>query len=313
MRNDGQNMLKLLRNSRQDKDQPTAFMDSVKLMELMLYFPIGGHVRFYPEFQRDIVLQSLVIGYGINDYVVYSHNDIRGQFEGNRHTVLLNDGGKTIALPRIESFCFLLPQIDGIENSLDYDRRAALGSGGPFRAGNTITMLSLHVDRGAPQIDATVRRRTVLNDGYYAGQEIAVLDILPKTFAIIDRREQQRLMTRVPVTLRFATREESYPCTLLDLSRQSLRVVYDDRQTGDLIQPNQEVVITVGLGNQPKTFILSGKVYRKLDDGCVISLENILKGSRFVAIDRLDALEITSNLLQHPETMKLLKQHQDKL
>lgn len=302
-------MLKLLKSGRQDKDPPTDFMDSVRLMELMQYFPLGGAVRFYPEFQKDIVLESLIIGYGINDYVVYSHNEIHSQFEGSRHTIVLDDSGKSIPLQRVTSFSFLLPQIDGIENSLDYDRRAALGTGGPFRAGNTVTMLSCHVDRGAPQIDTTVRRRTVLNDGYYAGQEIAILDVLPKTFVIVDRRTHQRLMTRVPVTLRFAHHEESHPCTLLDLAHHSVRLVYDNRATGELVRQNQDVVVTVGLGNQPKTYILSGKVYRKLEDGCVVLLEGIHKGSHFAAIERLDLLEITANLLQHPETMRLLKQH----
>ncbi len=302
-------MLKLLRNSRQEKGSSAEVIEGVKLIELMQYFPIGGGVRFYPEFQKDIVLQSLVIGYGINDYVVYSHNDIRSQYEGNRHTILLDDNGKYLPLKKIESFCFLLPYIDGLENSLDYDRRAALGPGGPFRAGNNVTLLSCYVDRGAPQIDTTVRRRTILNDGYYAGQEIAIIDILPNTFLVVDRREHQRLCTRVPVTIRFADHDESHHCTLLDLSNQSIRLHYDDKKTETLVTPGKEIIMTIGLGNQARSFVLSGKVYRKLADGCVITIDGILKGNHFVDIDKLDILEIKSNLLQHPETLKSLKKH----
>ena len=55
-------MLKLLKNSPQDGSATAKPMDGVKLIDLMQYFPIGCGVRFYPEFQKDIVLQSIVIG-----------------------------------------------------------------------------------------------------------------------------------------------------------------------------------------------------------------------------------------------------------
>jgi hypothetical protein len=302
-------MLKLLKNSPQDGSATAKPMDGVKLIDLMQYFPIGCGVRFYPEFQKDIVLQSIVIGYGINDYVIYSHNDIKSQFGGNRHTVLLNDDGKTIALKNIESFCFLLPHIEGIDSRLDYDRRAALGPGGPFRNGNAITLMSSFVDRGAPQVDTTVRRKTILHDQYYANQEVVILDVLPETFVIIDRREHYRLVTRVPITMRFADHDESHQCTLLDFSDQHLKLKFDDEQTSALATQDKSVVITIGLGNQPKTFILSGTIFRKHSDSCVIALDGILKGSHFVDIDTLDILDVRANLLQHPETQKSLKKN----
>lgn len=302
-------MIRLLKKNTQNGVTAPRLMDGLKLIDMMQYFPIGGSVRFYPEFQKDIVLQSIVIGYVINDYIVYSHNDIQSQFEGARHTVRLNDDGKIVALKGIESFCFLLPHIEGIDSRLDYDRRAALGPGGPFRTGNAITLLSSFVDRGAPQVDSTVRRRTTLKDQYYANQEVVILDVIPETFTIIDRREHYRLVTRVPVTLRFADQEESHHCTLLDFSDQHVKLRFDGEDTAMLVTPDKNVVITIGLGNQPKTFILSGTVFRKHGDGCVIALDGILRGSHFVDIDTFDVLDIKANLLQHPETQKALTEN----
>jgi len=192
--------------------------DVAKVAELVDRFPIGGKIRYYPESHKDIVIDSIIIAYGINDRLVYSRNDLHAYSDGNEHMLLLKNHGKELPIHSVESFCFVIPRGDDIEPRLDYPRKAALGPGGQFQHGNILTLMALYDGRGVPRIETRIRKTLTLKRGYYANHEVVVLDPLASSLTLIDQRQYYRLHTQIPVSVRFAENGDPHPCTLLDFA-----------------------------------------------------------------------------------------------
>ena len=283
-------------------------IDVAKLTELLRYFPLAEKIRYYVEHQKDAVLDTIILGYGVNNKLVYSSIDIRCQQKGEREVVSINADGKETIADEIESFCFVIPCNKEDENKRDYVRKAELGPSGPFRRNNTITLVAYSASGVLSHVDTVVRKVMPLKSGIYAGHEVVLLDVLPDTLTLSDQRQHFRLQTNIPATL--SVRDgNSHDCMLVDFSENSVQLAFDE--ANDELQSlsrarHLALKIDLGTNGQKKEYILSGVMYRNTSASMVMTLKGIYKDDTFETIGLVEILEIKANLLQHPATQQIL-------
>ena len=280
-------------------DEP---LELPKINDLIQHFPIGEKVRYYPEYQKDGALDTLILGYGINGFCVYAPQEIRSTpsvlrlFTGDEHKLITE----------LESFSLLIPFNPDDDNKRDYDRRAELGPRGAFRRRNTITLVANGDDGVLSHLDTRVRRIVPVEEGIYTGHQVVILDVIPSTLSFTDQRRHYRVHTRLPATLHLRD-GGSYPCTLLDFSEKSVQLEFDEADMSEELQDLSEFRrLTLGfdLGNerQPKHFELDGSLYRRSGRRMVMKLLGIYRDGKQEELGLVDVLEIKSSLLKHPAT-----------
>ncbi len=278
-------------------DEPLALP---RINELIQHFPIGDKVRYYPEYQKDSALDTLILGYAVNGFFIYSPLEIRSTpgvlriFAGDEHKLITE----------LESFCLLIPFNPDDENKRGHVHRAELGPRGPFRRLNTIT-LSANAEHGVlSHLDTRVRAIVPVAEGVYAGHQVVLLDVIPSTLTFTDKRQHYRLNTRLPATL--SVRDgNSYACTLLDFAEQSMQLQLDESDEElDALSEFRRLTLRIDLGSemQPKVFELGGSLYRKSGDNMVMRLQGIVKNGKLENLGLVDILDIKSSLLKHPAT-----------
>ena len=275
-----------------------------RIVEIMKFFPIGSKIRYYPEFRKDVVLESIIIAYGMNQYLVYSQNDIHIQQQvGGEPAFLIDDDWQDVPIRELNSFCFVLPEINDIEKELDYASRVAMVKGGWFMRGERFTLMSLFANKGVPHVDAEMRKRVLLKEGYYANHSVFVLEVLPDSLTHIDQRQQRRLTTRIPVSLYLNMEGKPYDCLLVDFSECSFKIQIDRHPVlATFLAKKKSIIVSLDLPAQMRTFIVKGRVLRQADDHVVISLVSRLVDGNFEHLDLLGAIDLKASLLQHPET-----------
>jgi len=279
-------------------------LDNERIVEIMECFPIGGKIRYYPEFRKDIVLESLIIAYGINNYLVYTQNDIHiERTEDAPPRILLDDDWKDVAVTELHSFCFVIPDVGITDKDLDYISKAALKSGGWFQRGEQFTLMSLFTHKGVPHIDARIRKNVLLKEGYYANHSVVVMEVLPDTLNHVDQRQHYRIKTNIPVGLYMSEDSDPYECQLVDFTESSFKLRVDMHQgLAHQLGRRRSVIVAVDLPAQMRSFILKGKLLRQDEEHVVISLKSRLVDKQFEDIDLLGAIDLKACLLQHPET-----------
>lgn len=279
-------------------------LDYERIVEIMECFPIGGKVRYYPDFRKDIVMDSLIIAYGINNYLVYTQNDIHIERKENAPPhILLDDNWKDVSVDELYSFCFVIPDVGISDKNLDYISKAALKNGGWFQRGEQFTLMSLFTHKGVPHVDARIRKNVLLKEGYYANHSVVVMEVLPDTLSHVDQRQHYRIKTNVPVVLYLSENGEPYECLLVDFTESSLKLRVDmHEKLFHHLERRRNVIVAVDLPAQMRSFILKGKVLRLDEEHVVLSLKSRLVNKQFEDIDLLGAIDLKACLLQHPET-----------
>lgn len=277
--------------------------------ELIQHFPIGEKVRYYPEFQKDAALDTLILGYGINGFFIYSPMKIRSTpgvlrlFTGDEHKLITE----------LESFCLLIPFNPDDENKRGYVHRAELGPHGPFRRLNSIT-LTANAETGILcSIDTRVRKIMPVSTGIYAGHQVVLLDIIPSTLALTDQRQHYRVFTQIPAMLSLRD-GGSYACTLQDFAEQSVQLKLDESDDElDTLTEFRRLTLRFDLGSeqQPKVFELGGSLYRKSGDSMVMTLQGIYKNGKLENLDLVDILDIKASLQKHPATQAVAQEQGD--
>lgn len=290
-----------------DKSTPRAprqVLDSERIVEIMEYFPIGGKIRFYPEHRKDLVLESLIIAYGINNYLVYTQNDIHiERKENGPPRILLDDDWKDVTVTELYSFCFVIPDAGLSSKDLDYVSKVALKTGGWFQRGEQFTLMSLFTHQGVPHIDARIRKNVVLKEGYYANHSVVVMEVLAETLNHVDQRQHCRIRTNVPVRLYLSEEGEAHQCLLVDFTESSFKLRVDMLpELMPQLNLKRTVIVALDLPAQMRSFILKGRILRKDEEHVVVSLKSRLVGQQFEDIDLLGAIDLKASLLQHPET-----------
>jgi hypothetical protein len=272
-------------------------IDADKLRLLVEYFPIGKKLRYYPEFQREIVFDTLVVGYCANGHFVYSRDAVEVDGDG-KPLAFHADGTAAVAAARLRQFLLLVPDTSDLEMTLDYYRRAMIGRARQFLKGNAISLIANAGARGVSTVDTRVDTPVVLKDGPYAGNKMVLLEPELHTLDVADQRQKTRARTRVAVGLYAAGARQACPCVLLDFSDASVRLRVGDGQPAmPEMQPDDEVTLAVDLGEAGATYSIQGAVIRRTADACVVRLDRLYKDYAFIPFSRMDLFEFKAGLL----------------
>jgi hypothetical protein len=288
-------------------------LEVVRLAELFRYFPLGEKVRYYPEYQQDGALDTLVLGYSVNDQFVYSPVDIRCR-EGDGHDVLqltVDDYEQTVS--EVQRFCFLIPFNAEDEHKRDYVRRAELGPRGPFQRHNVITLVACSSGGILSSIDTVVRKIMPLKTGLYAGHDVVLLDVQLDTLRLTDQRQRYRLPTYLPATLSIKD-GDTFSCTLLDFSEQFVQLFFNESSVGlAAFTEYRRLTLSIDISTDdvPRECVLDGVMHRKTDTSLVMALQGIYKNGSLESLGLVDVLDIKASLLHHPATQQALAAQRD--
>lgn len=296
-------MLKRFWNNLVDAEEETAQVDAGPDRETLKllgeHFTIGRKVRYFPEYQRDIVFHTIIIAYQVNGHLIYSREAIRHDAEGVPASFVLSEHGKRgVAVDQVRDLQLMVPDTTEMERSLDYVRRANLGRNGQFVRGNTITLIGPACQRGVPSLETQVDRRTKLKDGPYQDHQMILLRPDYATLRIADQRQKVRVPSDMPVNLYLKENQPAVTCILADFSDVSLRLT---PRSADVTLPamkvSEKVTVTLDFGDGDHVYRIRGLVFRSGADSCVLNLRQVYKDGEFVPIGTMDVLEIKTCLL----------------
>lgn len=273
-----------------------------QLKEIISYFPIGDRVKYYPEFQPEMTMESIVLGYEINGQIIYSQNhiDILHNAEDKGH-IRLTANGEQMEYNRVSSFCILLPGKAGEEYKLNILNKAALGSRGQFRNGNTITLVARYQERGAIMVETSVRESIMPKEGYYRNHQLALLEVLATSLEISEQRTHYRLSCNLPAKLELRANQQLYQCVLVNYSEVSAQIkLNSDVPLLKLMKIGDRLTLTLKLDPVHRTFVIGGYVMRCQDDHIIMSFQDILVHGEFQPFELIQALDIKASLLQCP-------------
>ncbi len=279
------------------KEKPLlkASLDSDGLARLLPFFPIGNKLCYFPEFKQELTLNTAIIAYAINNELVYSNNDISWQEEDGVFQLYLL--GKQ--LKKVESFCFIMPTVGRGEEELDYARKERLGKDGGFIKGNNITLNGEQHDGRLPVLDATVRKQLILKEGHFIGHKVAILDVDPRAFKLIEQRRHVRLKTDIVGEIQTRLGQVPQRCTMVDFSDHAVRIIHDDEGSErPFFREGSTVTLSFDLPKSAEARVIRGKVIRQHDATVVMTLDNIMREKDFEKVELFDIMEIKANLLQ---------------
>lgn len=295
-------MFKLLWNnpspSKGHEEERDVAIDRATTKMLSEHFPIGKKVRYFPEYQRDIVFHTIIIAYRVNDHYVYSREAIQMDGDGIPLAFLVGERRTRLPLDKVKRLSLMVPDTTDMERSLDYVRRANLGRNGQFVRGNAITLIADTCKNGIPSVDTQVESRLRMKDGPYADNQMILLKPDLDTFVIADQRQKARVQSDIPVSLYLREGDPPVGCILGDFSDVSLRLqAAAGRQAMPPMKLNDKVVVVINLGDAARTYRIKGAVFRIAADSCVIKLKQLYKDGDFSNIKMMDILEIKTGLL----------------
>ncbi|MBI4987349.1 MAG: hypothetical protein HZC23_00890 [Rhodocyclales bacterium] len=272
-------------------------LDGDRMKMLGEHFPIGKKVRYFPEYQRDIVFHTIIIAWRVNDHYIYSREAIRRDEDGLPESFLVGERKTRLALDKVRRLQLMVPDTTDMERTLDYIRRANLGRNGQFVRGNAITLIADTCRNGIPSVDTQVDSRLRMKDGPYTDNQMILLRPDLDTLKIADQRQKARVQSRVPVNLYLKEDAPPVGCILGDFSDVSLRLKAAPGQAMPPLKVNDKVVVVINLGDAASTYRIKGSVFRAAADACVIKLKQLYKDGDFSAIKTMDVLEIKTGLL----------------
>ena len=283
--------------------QTDVVLDGRTICRLMRHFPVGAKVQYYPEYKKNIVLDSVVIAYAINDTVVYSTAGLT--CDESSGVLEFSDQNQKLVFKQITNFRIILPVFSQSETKLDYIRREELLKVGGLVMGNVITLMGQQVNGQVPVLETIVAKRTMLKDGFYANQTVALLDIDATTLMLSDQRAHLRLRTKIPATIQVSKRGEYalLNCTMIDFSDRSLRLQVDG-EFADEAMPREggKLIVSFNLPGQSEYISLMGEVFRIEGDAIVVMLTGFVEAGQSVELGQIEILKIKANLLQHTST-----------
>jgi len=275
-------------------------VDSDRLKTLLDFFPIGKKLRYYPEFKKDIVFDTLVVAYCVNGQYVYSCDAVDRDARGTPTAFRLADDGHRLAAADVRTLQILVPDTSDLEMQLDYVRRAEIGRGKQFSKGNYISLISNAGARGMSTVDTEVARQQVMADGPYANSRMILLTPELQTLVVTDQRRKPRARTSAPVILCLPGGNLSGACVIADMSDDAVRIRVRDRETPlPPMAVAAEVTLDIDLGEAGQRYLLRGRVLRRASDACVVRLEGLVERGQVRAFGPLDLIELKAGLLNY--------------
>jgi len=275
-----------------------AELDRDSLISLMPHFSIGNKAKYFPEYKQELTLTTTIIAYAINNELVYSNSDISWTQEEGETRIFLNGE----PLKKIESFYFIVPTVSRGEEELDYTRKEKLGKDGGFTRGNNITLKGEQHGGRLPMVESTVRKQMMLKEGHYIGHRVAILDVDPAEFSLIEQRSHVRLKTEIQGQIQARPNKEPLSCTMVDFSDRAARIIYHG--AGDSSSRYREgsmITFSFDLPKSAEERVIRGTVIRNHEETVVMTLDNIMREKAFEKMEPFDIMEIKANLLQSPQ------------
>jgi len=278
-------------------------LDGRTIFRLMRHFPVGAKLQYYPEYQKNIVLDSVVIAYAINDSFVYSTAGLT--CDESTGVLEFSDQDRKRVIKKITSFRIVLPVFSQSEAKLDYIRREELLKVGGLVKGNVITLMAEQSGGQVPVLETIVEKRTMLTEGFYANQTVALLEVDAATLMLSDQRAHLRLKTNIPATIQIARRGEYtlLNCSMIDFSDRSLRLQMDAEYAEEAMpREGGKLIVSFNLPGQSEYVSLVSEVFRIEGDAIVVMLTGFVKNGQSVELGQIEMLKIKANLLQHSGT-----------
>ena len=296
-------MLDFFKKQNSDGGGGQALLDVRAISRLMQHFPVGVKVEYYPEYRKELLLDSVVIAYQINDATIYSaHNLV---FDESSGELEFDDQGQHYSFRKIHRFRIILPVFSQSEAKLDYVRREELLKIGGLVKGNTITLMAQLQGSQMPVLETIVDKRSMLREGIYASQTVAFLDVDMESLMLSDQRAHLRLKTNIPATVQVSRRGEYALVNgmMVDFSDTSLRMTLDDETSDEALPKERDnVVVSFNLPSQSEHVSLVGEVYRIENKVLVMMLTGCVEKGQIVELGQIEILKIKANLLQHSGT-----------
>lgn len=264
--------------------------DAVK--QIAACFAIGSRARYYVDHDEETRLESLIIGYGINDHFVFHRNDLRwGGAEND--TLEITQDGRSHHIHHITHFALLVPSDIGEERKLDYQTRVSLGRRGPFAVGKIITLTSLNPARENLRLNAVVRRNLVLKEGIHSGHTMAVLEVDFASVESFESRVYTRVEINVAATVQIDGKDRSYAAYVLDISEKALRLVLDPPDTSSAaFKPRSILIVKMVVAPDRLPITLKGAIFQQRQRQHIVRIEKILRQGEFVDFELIDAMEL---------------------
>jgi hypothetical protein len=275
--------------------EPREKLDLNQLKVLIEFFPIGRKLRYYPEFNKDIVLDTLIVAYSINDHFLYSMDLVETDQDDLPVAFRINCGKTRLPAGRA-NFQLLVPDTSDLEMKLDYMRRAQISRHGQFSVGNNISLISNAGMKGISTLDTEVAKQLVLRDGPYAHRNMILLTPEFDTLSVSDQRKKPRTRINVPATLLVPEEAYSGPCTIIDVSDAELRLRWGGH--GPNLREGGVMNLDLYLGKEQR-YLITGLVFRRTVGTCVVKLKGQTREERFHPFSSLDLLELKAGLLNY--------------
>lgn len=275
-----------------------------QLDEIFSYFPIGDRIKYYPEYQANLTMESLVLGYQINGHTIYSQNHITIKSGSTGKTLIqLHHNNQDIELSRIDSLCLILPGKAGEEYKLNFLSKASLGSRGQFRNGNAITLVARYHERGVIELESSVRESFIPKDGYYRNHRLVLLDVIADSLKVSEQRTHHRLQTNIVAKLLHTSSQTTYSCIVSNYSEVSAQIKLDQSDpAAKAFRNGDKITLTLKIDQLHRTFIIKGIIMRINPQTLIITLQELMIEGEFKPIELIDALDIKACILQHPDS-----------
>ncbi len=296
-------MLDFFKKQKSDGGDGESQLDIRAIGRLMHHFPVGVKVEYYPEYRKELLLDSVVIAYQINDAIVYSAHGL--DCDESAGTLEFDDQGQHYCFKHISKFRIILPVFSQSETKLDYVRREELVKVGGLVKGNSITLMAQLEGSHMSVLETIVDKCSILREGFYASQTVAFLEVDLESLILSDQRTHLRLNTNVPVTIQVSKRGEYALVNgvMVDFSDRSVRLTLDDKTSAEALpKEKDDLVVSFNLPGQSEYISLVGEVYRIENKVLVVMLTGFMKKGQVVELGQIEILKIKANLLQHSGT-----------
>jgi hypothetical protein len=274
-------------------------IDVNRIKVLIEFFPVGKKLRYYPEFNQDIVFDTIVVAYSVNGHHIYSMDSIEMDRDGFPSVFRAEEGKYRLPVDGLKIFQLLLPDTSDMEMKLDYVRRAQLSRNGQFGVGNSISLISKAGTKGVSTIDTEVAKQVILRDGPYAHMNLVLLTPDFDTLQVSDQRDMPRTKTNVSATMLLPAENYTGQCVVVDISDTKMRICLDEHEPAPVIQKGDVIIIDLRLSEAERHYAVNGSVIRFSAGTCVIALDGLIQEGRPVPFAPLDLLEFKAGLLNY--------------
>ena len=284
---------------KEEQPKPKPTYKRIRLLKRIVNcFELGQRIRYHVEFERQDVLESLVMGYCINDHMVFKSSDISFMEDEKTIKLVLDKGDKKIALNRIEKIQVILPGDMGEEKKLDHHARSNLGRKGPFSRNNRLVIMSTNVGKENLMITSEVARNLRLKDGVHAGHHVVMLELDLSSVETYELRATPRISTQIPILLHKEGEEVIVPGLVQDISEYFLNVSLQPPQIPwPELTRKDSVIIAFSASEDKPQIKLRCMCVRKNGANRVFEITEIYRQSEFVTFQMIDAMQLKIELM----------------